>query len=235
MDPSELPRFHAAQRRDFLKRAVALGAVLLVPGGLAACAKDDADTFADDTTTTDASATTAADGATTSSPGTETTEAPTTSGTLPEAATLEVAFTYTAAGGGSARNPFIAVWVEDEAGDLVANLSVWYNAPKGERWINNLSSWYAADSAYYQEHGSDDLEAVTGATRPAGTYTVAWDGTAATGERAPTGTYTVYVESAREHGPHSLTSAELTLGDAGATAPMPDDGELSAASAAYTV
>lgn len=237
MEPPALPRFEASQRRDFLKRAAALGALALVPG-LAACSKDDADTFADASTTSTTKApggtgasTTAADGATT------TTGAAAVGDALPDGAALEVAFTYTADGDGfgPARNPFIAVWVETAAGELVANISVWYNPPKGQRWINNLSSWYAADGAYYSANGSDDLEAKTGATRPAGAYTVSWDGVDAAGERAMQGEYVVFVESAREHGSHSLTSAPITLGTGATEATLDDDGELSAASASYTV
>ena len=39
------------------------------------------------------------------------------------------------------------------------------------------------------------------ATRPAGTYSVTWDGTDTEGNRVPSGDYVVYVEAAREHGP----------------------------------
>lgn len=248
-DTPELPRFDAATRRAFLKRAAAVGALALVPGLASACSNNnDKDVFADASSTTGSVTSSSTAGSGTGSSDTTTTAGSSTSSTtstpttpsgdpLPDGAQLEVAFTYTADanGFGAARNPFIAVWVESAAGDLVANLSVWYNAPRGERWINNLSSWYAADAAYYQANGADDLEAKTGATRPAGSYTVQWDGTDAAGKRAPQGDYTVLVESAREHGTHSLTSTTISLGTAGATASMGDDGELSAASATYTV
>ncbi len=240
MEPPALPRFDAVQRRDFLKRAAGLGALALVPG-LAACSKDDADTFADASTTTTTAAaggssSTTAGGSSSTSEASTTTEA-SSGAALPDGAKLDVAFTYTPDGNGfgPARNPFVAVWVESAEGDLVANVAVWYNPPKGERWINNLASWYAADGAYYQAHGSDDLEAKTGATRPAGTYTVTWDGTAASGKRAPQGDYVVFVESAREHGTHSLTSAPITLGTVAAKASPAANGELSAVSATYAV
>ena len=229
MEPPELPRFDAATRRAFLRRAAVLGALAAVPGALAACGAsgDDADTFADATTTT------AAGGTGGDAPTTATTQG--TSGTagsgaaLPDGATLEVAFTYAASsdGRGPARNPFIAVWVEDAGGELVATLSVWYNPPKGERWIHELSGWFAAASG-------TDVDAVTGATRPAGTYTVAWDGTDLDGARAAQGTYTVWIEAAREHGPHSITSTSIELGGSGTDAALPDADELSAASATYS-
>ncbi|MEZ5139326.1 MAG: DUF2271 domain-containing protein [Acidimicrobiales bacterium] len=226
MEPPELPRFDAATRRAFLKRAAALGALVAVPGALGACGTsgDDADTFADATTTT---APAGGAGSTTTAAGT--TDDAGSGDALPDGAQLEVAFTYAASGDGRgpARNPFIAVWVEDAAGELVATLSVWYNPPKGERWIHELSGWSSAASG-------TDVDAVTGATRPAGSYTVAWDGTDLAGARAAPGTYTVWIEAAREHGPHSITSASIDLGTSGAEAAMPDADELSAASATYS-
>ncbi|MBX3287166.1 MAG: DUF2271 domain-containing protein [Actinobacteria bacterium] len=237
MQQPKLPRYDAMVRREFLKRAAALGAVALAPGALAACSKDDKDVFADagDTTT---STTAAASGTSTADGSSTTTTGGSSSGSaLPDGAQVEVAFTYAAETGGQgpARNPFIAVWVETAAGDLVANLALWYNPPKGDRWINNLSAWYAADGAYYDANGTDDVESITGATRPAGTYTVVWDGLDAAGERAPQGDYVFLVESAREHGPHSLTSGALALAAAAADVALADDGELSAATATYAV
>lgn len=234
MEQPALPRFEATQRRDFLKRAAALGALALVPG-LAACGKDDKDTFSSASTTSTTAGSgsgTAADTTTTAASG-----GSSSGKALPAGAKLEVAFTYTAESGGfgPARNPFIAVWVETAAGDLVSTVSLWYNPPKGDRWVNNLASWYAAESANADINGTDDLAAKTGATQPAGTHTVMWDGLDSTGKQAPQGDYVVFVESAREHGPHSVISGPITLGTAAATGTLASDGELSAATATYKV
>lgn len=225
-------------RREFLRRAATVGAIALVPGALAACSTDDKDVFA---SAASSSSTTVAGSPVTSSTVASTTVAGSAAAgdgaALPDRAQVEVAFTYAAADGGMGpvRNPFIAVWVESAAGDLVANISLWYNPPKGGRWINHLSNWYAADEAYYEANGADDVESITGATRPAGTYSVLWDGLDAAGIRAPQGDYVVFIESAREHGPNSLTSAAMSLGSAAVDVSLPDDGELSAATARYTV
>ena len=241
MERPSLPRYEATQRREFLKRAAALGALALVPGALAACSKDDKEVFSGSSTTDGAgsgsgsgSTTTVASGATSTTAASSTTGG-SSGAALPDGASLDVAFTYQpdGSGFGPARNPYIVAWVEDASGNLVANISLWWNPPKGERYINNLATWYAAETSYYDDEGSVDLESVTGATRPAGSYTVSWDGTADKGGRAAQGEYTVFVESAREHGTHSLTSAKITLGTAGATAKLDDDGELSAVSATY--
>ena len=49
------------------------------------------------------------------------------------------------------------------------------------------------------------------------------------------GQYVVYIESAREHGPHSITAVEVTLGNDGFSVTLRDDGELSSATATFTV
>ncbi|WP_426574016.1 DUF2271 domain-containing protein [Aquihabitans sp. McL0605] len=239
MTPPGLPEFEAAQRRQFLKRAAQLGALALVPGALAACSSNgDKATFAGASTTAASGSTASTTAPSAGSGGTSTTGSATSSGdALPDAAKLEVAFTWSTGSGGFGQdhNPFIAVWIESAAGDLIANISLWYNPPKGERWINELSTWFAADSAYYQAHGSDDRAPVTGATRAAGSYTVVWDGLDAAGKRAAQGDYVVFVEANQEHGTHSLTSAKLSLATSATDAPLADDGNLSAATATYSV
>lgn len=235
MQPPSLPRFEATQRRDFLKRAAAVAGLALIPGLAAACSKgDDETTFAGaSTTAASGAATSTTTAASTADGATTTTAAASSSGDpLPDGAALDLAFTFTATGGtgGPSRNPYIAAWIETADGDLVANLGVWYDAPKGNRWVNNLSTWYTAVSST----DSTYLETTTGATQPAGTYTLNWDGTDTDGARAAQGDYVVFLESAQEHGNHSLTSAEITLGGSDATASLPDDGDLSAATATYS-
>lgn len=231
MEPPALPRFELTQRREFLKRAAAVAGLALIPGLAGCSSKDDKSTFAAASTTTAAGAVTSttatpSDGATTSTTGSTSTGDP-----LPDGAALDVAFTFAAAGGGGpARNPFVAAWIETEDGDLIANISVLYNPPKGNRWINNLASWFTAVSST----SSDYLETTTGATQPAGAYAFSWDGTDVDGARASQGSYVVYVESAQEHGNHSLTSAPITLGASAVKASLPDDGDLSGATASYT-
>lgn len=236
----ELPRYDQTRRRDFLRRAALLGTVGLVPG--LACGNNDEEVLGRSTTTTgDASTTTTLGSTTAPSPSSEptTTVETTTSPTaaaLPQGAALELRFTYAAvdSGFGQVRNPFIAAWVESASGELVRNLALWYNPPKGNRWVGHLTSWYAADGAYYQAHGTDDLASVTGASRPAGSYPLQWDGRDESGARATQGDYVVLVESAREHGPHSLMSAPISLGTRSTSVELAADGELTGGTAAYS-
>ncbi len=115
------------------------------------------------------------------------------------------------------------MWVEDLDGNLVDTISLWFESGKGMRWIDELRQWYSAG-------GTDDMS-MSSATRVAGEYTVAWDGTDSNGDPVPHGEYVVYIEAAREHGPYSITSATVTVSDSGSTVAFADDGELSNASA----
>lgn len=79
------------------------------------------------------------------------------------------------------------------------------------------------------------MDEIYGAARAAGSYDVVWDGTDGSGARVAQGDYVLFVESAREKGPHQLTTAALTLGAAAFDLPLEDNGELTAVSASYTV
>lgn len=142
---------------------------------------------------------------------------------------VTIDFTYAASGGGQAHNPYLAAWVEDAEGNLVDTLAVWYEqSRKGTRWLNELSAWAQADGS------SESLDAVSGATRTPGDQSLLWDLTDLEGDAVDAGTYTVYVETAREHGPHSLISQEITVGSSATTATLTSDGELTGGTVAFT-
>lgn len=137
---------------------------------------------------------------------------------------LVVSFTYTQAAGGKNERPYIAVWVEDIAGELVHTISLWYEqGRRGERWLDHLSRWYAADVA---QGGADTISS---ATREPGAYTVAWDGTVGGTSTAP-GEYAICIEAAREDGPYSLVCTPVSLTGSLPTLSVPGEGELSAVS-----
>lgn len=231
------PRLVVVSRRAFLKGGAAVGALIAVPL-LASCGNDDAAVFAEAATST----TSAADGHEPSTESSDSTVAPTTSAeaastssgasgaVFPTGAELAVAFTYQAeAGGDQVRNPYIAVWIEDTAGELVDTISVWYlQSQKGLRWIDDLRRWYTVS------HQAADIT-MSGATRVAGSYTVVWDGTDLEGNPVAYGDYIVYIEAAREHGPYSITSTPISIADAAFSTPLADEGEIVAASAELLV
>jgi hypothetical protein len=236
------PRFVRVSRRAFLARSAAVGGLLAVPA--LACAKSDEEVFASATTTTAVPGTAAPATATTSTTTpprtssttsstsstttTSTTQAPTSGGSFPDGAELVVSFTFAAAGGGRVNNPYIAVWVEDPDGNLVDTISLWFEQGKGVRWLPDLRRWYAASD------GGDDTT-MSGATRVAGSYTVAWDGTDLDGNAVPAGDYVLHIEAAREHGPYELVTGDLTIGAEPFQVTLTPSGELTAASAELKV
>jgi len=105
-----------------------------------------------------------------------------------------------------ARRPFIAVWVEDKDGKLVKTLALWFNKP---RWVPDLKAWYRKHGQKeYKEPA--DLHSLGSATRPAGSYTLSWDGRNDDGELVDAGDYTIHVEAVREHGGYELLEQKLT-------------------------
>jgi hypothetical protein len=94
--------------------------------------------------------------------------------------------------------PYVAVWLEREDQTVAANLAVWYDVAgrDGSRWLPDLRQWWRRTGREQQL----PIDAVTGATRPAGRYELELTaGRAPLGELAP-GRYTLVVEAVRESG-----------------------------------
>ena len=142
---------------------------------------------------------------------------------------MVISFTYTQVGAGKNERPYIAVWIENEAGELAETVSLWYQQERrGERWLDHLDRWWERDQSRIIGGGVDDSVTISSATREPGAYAVAWDGTI-DGVPAQPGTYFLCIEAAREEGPYSLIREPLTLTGSLAATALPDNGELSAA------
>ncbi len=139
-----------------------------------------------------------------------------------------MSFTYTPSdSGGRIHDPYVAVWIEDTDGNLVDTVAVWFQQDdKGTKWLDDLTLWYSVSN-------SAEDTTMSGATRSPGSYDVIWDGTDLAGNAVAQGDYVVFVESAREHGPYSIVSGTLTLGDDGAVLELGSDTELVDAVATY--
>ncbi len=234
-DPSFPPlRFPSTLRRSRLAHLAAVGALAVLP--VACGADNDAQALGGGTSSSGSGASTTAPTVATSgsaADGSAVTGSP-AAAPAPADAELVVDFTYTAGasqgggpGGGRVRNPYIAVWVEDRSGNLIQTVALWYDqSPRGDRYLQDLRSWVAA---------SGGEATSSGATRAAGSYSVAWDGTDLDGNPVPEGEYTLYVESAREHGPYSITSAPILIGPQGSSVSLADNGELSGLTATVAV
>ncbi len=174
-------------------------------------------------TTTSATASAAA---TTTSAATSAATTAASGTSLPASAKATVSWTFAASSsGGPAKNPYMAVWIEDASGAFVKTL-VLYHKASGDNWLNTLTRWY-------QVSGGTDT--TTSGTVAAGSFTTTWDGMNASGSRVAQGSYFVCVESVVEHGSESLVRQEVTFGKAAATTNLTPAGEITAAAVAYTV
>ena len=237
-------RYAQVSRRALLKGSLGASALALIPG--LACGNDDESIFAGasarpvpTTTPPDPSATTPF--TTTPSTTTPPTTAPSTTGEANDqpatgelgqavAGEMVIAFTYTQGLEGKNEPPYVAVWVEDSVGDLVQTIALWYQqGRKGERWLDHLTRWYSGDADRLAGGGPDNISTISSATRQPGSYTVVWDG-AIDGTSATVGDYFVCIESVREDGPYSLIREQFFLDGQPVESPLPDTGELSAAS-----
>jgi hypothetical protein len=212
-------RFDDVTRRAFMKRSFLAGALVLVPG-LAACGTSDEDVFASGTGPADTSPadTAAASGS-----------------AFPEGAELVIDFTFAADSGGRVQNPYIAVWIENEAEELVQTISLWMKSGNGLEWLPDLKRWYSVDQDRVDAGGTDMVDTISSATRVAGDYSVVWDGTDTTGAPVAQGTYHVCIEAAREHGPYELIREAVTIGTSAFSTELDPDGELTAASVSFVV
>ena len=234
-------RYQQVSRRALLRRSLALGVLVLAPS-VACSSTDDSDVLGSGTDGTASPSTVAAETAApaastadTAAPTVSTadTAAPATGATFPTGGELVVNFSYTSTeSGGRVHNPYIAVWVEDPAGEMVSTISLWMKADKS-KYLRELTRFNETGSVFVDAGG--DLDAVTTATRQAGAYTVVWNGTGIDGTPVAQGSYFICIEAAREHGPYELIREAFTVGAETFTQSLTDNGELGAASIELTV
>ncbi|MFN8000704.1 MAG: DUF2271 domain-containing protein [Acidobacteriota bacterium] len=128
------------------------------------------------------------------------------------------------------RRPYVAVWVEDKDRFPVRTLALWYQKP---RWLPDLRAWSRADRLRNMAEGSDITASVSSATRPAGKYTLKWDGKDTQGKLVKPGKYTVYIEAAREHGTYQLMRQEVDFNGAPKQFNLTGNTEIASASIEY--
>lgn len=104
---------------------------------------------------------------------------------------------------GSYRRPYVAVWVEDEAGEPVRTLCLWIQR---ERWLRDLRRWHRL---HKDDRGL--IDAVTRPTRNPGQYQLVWDGLDDAGKCLPLGKYQLVVEAAREHGTYQIARTDIDM------------------------
>ncbi|KPZ71287.1 hypothetical protein AN944_01662 [Shewanella sp. P1-14-1] len=89
--------------------------------------------------------------------------------------------------------PYVAIWIETPQRQGVHTLAFWRQQAD---WFKDLRQWWRKIG----RSGSPDYQAVSGATRKPGVYSIHWDGRLGTGAMLPAGDYVLHVESVREQG-----------------------------------
>lgn len=125
--------------------------------------------------------------------------------------------------------PYVAIWLERPDNTVAANLAVWYDVAnrknEGDKWLKDLRQWW-------RKAGRDlkvPADGLTGATRPAGTHTLKFDGAHPALKDLAPGEYTLIVEAAREVGGREVVRIPVTWGKA-ATLEAKGQSELGAVS-----
>ncbi|HTI89442.1 MAG TPA: DUF2271 domain-containing protein [Puia sp.] len=130
---------------------------------------------------------------------------------------------------GFVKRPYVAVWVEDENHAPVRCLTVWHGSDK---YLPELRSWYLKYRSLYTTDKNFNTSA-TSATRPAGKYTVKWDGKDDQGNFVKPGKYTVKIEAAREHGTYQLMRQEIVWNESPKRIDLTGNIEIASASLDY--
>ena len=132
-------------------------------------------------------------------------------------------------GANNYKRPYVAVWVEDEDHSSVRAISVW----RGEtRYLRELKSWYLRYGDTYRSDANFG-GSITSATRPAGKYTLKWDGKDDQGKPVKPGKYIIKIEVAREHGTYQIMRQEIDCDDQPKVINLAGNVEISSASLDY--
>ena len=121
------------------------------------------------------------------------------------------------------RRPYVAVWIEDADHFPVRTLALWTQNP---RWLPELKQWYRDDQIRNLSEGTDISRTVSSATRPAGKYSLKWDGKDNEGKLVKPGKYTVVIEASREHGGYQIERREANFTGTPERASLPAGQEL---------
>ena len=138
---------------------------------------------------------------------------------------LVVSFTFTASDS-RAKNPYVAIWIEDASGSLIRTIDLSMQNGRGLKYLPDLKRWYRAYESWLSSGGSDVIDTISGPTRIPGTYSASWDGRNEAGTLVHQGDYTVYVEAAREHGPYEVINETVSIGTSLFSKKLADSGEL---------
>lgn len=113
--------------------------------------------------------------------------------------------------------PYVAIWLERADQSVAANLAVLYDLKKdaaGDKWVKDLRTWWRKAG----RNAKFPLDGVSGATRPAGSQTMKFDGAKHGLDKLPAGDYKLVVEASREAGGRELVKVPFTWAGKGKVA-----------------
>ena len=122
------------------------------------------------------------------------------------AETVEITVTVPEIDTNPYHRPYVAVWVETMEREGVHTIAVWHEQ---EEWLRDMRQWWRKLGRKKQP----SYDAVTGATRKPGRYSVNWDLKDAEGKTIPAGEYYISVEAAREEGGRGYFRQKVVLGE----------------------
>ena len=130
----------------------------------------------------------------------------------PKLLELTVRFELTKAERYDYYRPYVAIWLENEAGKPVRTALLWLATKQpGPQWHRELIRWYRNDQERLKADELQLIGTVSGATRGPGEYKAVFDGLDDHGNPLEPGKYTLFLEASREHGTYQLIRKPLEL------------------------
>lgn len=101
------------------------------------------------------------------------------------------------------RRPFVAIWVEEKGNWRKSQtFALWFD---DDQWLKDIRRWWRKVGRY-----NKDLDGFSGATKPAGHYSIERELALKSGV-----SYVLYLEAVREHGNRTLLKTPISSNDIG--------------------
>ena len=121
-----------------------------------------------------------------------------------QAAELDISVEIPAMSVAEYHNPYVAIWLENNASKDVTNLAVWYDTEmrnkKGEKWLKDMRQWWRSSGRSLDM----PVDGVSAATQGPGKYDLSFTVGEQQLQSIAAGDYRLRVEAAREVGGREL-------------------------------
>ncbi|RJG47752.1 DUF2271 domain-containing protein [Motilimonas pumila] len=148
---------------------------------------------------------------------------------LPTGATFSIALTLPELNTTMYARPYVAIWVENSERKVVKNISLWTG--RQTEWLKDIRTWWRKFGRYHVT----DIDGYSSATKPAGDYTIRWDGKSEQDDIIAQGDYTLFIEVVREHGGRDVLKQAMTLADKSQSWQLPAAAEVGPVTIHYQV